>query len=220
MWACPGSRACTKHLLKVNQGCPTRSRPLAATAPLPAAPEKLIGALMPASQKVGLNLMVIPVRQSLGGGAEHAQCLFVRNRYSGPNAVSNQTPRGSGPDVYARWWCSSVSAMRQRHKGVACVMRLPVWPQLAHTLTAFALFLSCTPWVSLFFSSRVFNDYLPEILGEMLCCRFAAHSGGVWIPLDAARCREDTSDIDDSQFPPVPAFLLPCSPATLLPAPD
>jgi hypothetical protein len=124
MWVCPGSRACTKHLLKVNQGCPTESRTPAATEPLPAAPEKLIGSLMPASQKVRLNPTAIPVSPSLGGGAEHAHSLLIRDRYSGPDAVSNQTPWGSGRDVYARRWCSSVSVMRPRHKGMACLLRL------------------------------------------------------------------------------------------------
>ena len=74
--------------------------------------------------KVGLTRLGIPVSQSLGGGAEHAASLFIRNRTLGPDAVSNQTPRGSGHDVYAGRWCSSVSGLRQCHNGMACVMRL------------------------------------------------------------------------------------------------
>jgi hypothetical protein len=40
--------------------------------------------------------MAIPVSQSLGGGAEHAQSMFIRNRSSGPDAVSNQSHGGPG----------------------------------------------------------------------------------------------------------------------------
>lgn len=51
---------------------------------------------MPVSQKVRLSRLTIPVSYSLGGGAEHVQCLCIRNRYQGPKALSNQTAQGSG----------------------------------------------------------------------------------------------------------------------------
>ena len=80
--------------------------------------------------------MAVPVSRSLGGGAVHAHALFFRNRLSGPDAVSNHTPRGSGQPVYAGRWCSPVSVLRPRHTGMACVMRLarmaPVSPHAHH----------------------------------------------------------------------------------------
>ena len=109
--------------------------------------------------------MTIPVSDSLGGGAEHVHCMCIRNRYWGPNAVSNQMPRGSGCDVYARWWCSSVSDLRQRHKVMACVMRLtrmaPVSPQ-AHCVRPISVVhpigVYCCTQITLFKNALLTDD--------------------------------------------------------------
>jgi hypothetical protein len=123
MWVCPGARACTKHLLKVCQGCPAKPVPncnyLRDNCALETDTYPHAGV-----SKVRFSRTAVLVSHSLGGGAEHAQSLFLRNPILGPDAVSNQTPRGSGRDVYTGRWCSSVSLVRQRHKGMACVMRL------------------------------------------------------------------------------------------------
>ena len=139
MWVCPGSCACTKHLLKVNQGCPIESDP--------GCSRRLVCCALETDRfphagvsKVGLSRMAVPVSHSLGGGAEHGSFLFFRNRMSGPNALSHQTPQGSGmmpdrsqPGVYACRGCSSVSRKRRCHTGLACLSRpartAPVSPQ-------------------------------------------------------------------------------------------
>jgi len=151
---------------------------------------------MPASQKVRLTLTGIPVSHSLGGGAEHGQCLCIRNRYWEPNAVSNQMPRGSGCDVYARRWCSSVLHSRQRHKVMACVLRLtrmaPVSPQ-THCVRPISVVHPIGVYV--FTQITLFKDALPGIPKVSLCWCPEPHSTCVGIPLDARRCREYPFDI-------------------------
>jgi hypothetical protein len=161
MWVFPGSRACTKHLSKVNQGCPTE--------PDPGCSRILVRCALETDRfphagvsKARLSRTAVPVSHPLGGGAEHAPCLFVRNRSWGPNTVSNQTPRGSGHHVYACRWCSSVSVLRQRHKGMACVMRLALMaPVSPHAHRVRPMFVDHSPGVS-FFSTYVFRTCPPD----------------------------------------------------------
>jgi hypothetical protein len=162
MWVCPGSRACTKHLLKVDQGCPAEPDPSCNRIVICCALETDRFPHAGVS-KVRLSRKAVPVSRSLGGGAEHAQALFVWNHMSGPNAMSNQMPRGSGHSVYARLWCSSVSVMRQRHKVVACLSRrarmAPVSPH-AHRVRP--LILGHSPGVSCLVSTHAFQRLPPD----------------------------------------------------------
>ena len=84
--------------------------------------------------------MAVPVSYSLGGGAEHAHCPFIRNQSFGPNGMSNQCARGSGHNVYARWWCSPLPAQRDGVTESWHAWRdWPIVPQLALKLIPFAL---------------------------------------------------------------------------------
>ncbi len=91
-----GSRACTKHLVKVNQSSPGKNRTPAATVLLSAAPENLIGSLVPASQKWGSAVTAVPVSHWLGGGAEHAHRPCIRNQSLGRTECLINAPEGSG----------------------------------------------------------------------------------------------------------------------------
>jgi hypothetical protein len=173
MEVCSGSRACTKHLSKVNQASPTESEP-SCRCLLDKGALETDRCPHTGVSKVGLSRMAVPVSCSLGGGAEHAHCLFIRNRTSGPDAVSNQTPRGSGHDVYARQWCSSVSQSRQRHKGMTCLSRLAhMAPVSPHAHRVRPIFVEHSIGVSFLSSVDVFQKMpscrsLTDFSGDLL----------------------------------------------------
>ncbi len=150
--------------------------------------------------KVRLSRTAVPVSHSLGGGAEHAHGILLRNRILGPGAMSNQMPRGSGHNVYACRWCSSISHTRQRHKGVTCLLRRALMApvsQQAHRVRPIVF--SSLHWSVFFMMSICFSRMPSYALLQMsrpiLRVIFFAY---VWIALNAHLCREYSTDNNNS----------------------